>query len=61
MIFNTKQERKKRETHKRWNMQKAMNEMENLNPNILIMTLNVNRLNSPHKDKDYEPQLKDSP
>ena len=33
----------------RWDMQKATSEMGDLNLNVSIMTLNVNRLNSSHK------------
>lgn len=48
MILDPKKERRER-TQNRWDMQKATSEMGDLNLNISIMTLNVNRLNSSHK------------
>lgn len=46
MISDPKKARKERRTQNRWDMQKATSEMLDLNPNISIVTLNVNGLNS---------------
>ena len=48
MILDPKKERRER-TQNRWDMQKATSEMGDLNLNISIMTLKVNRLKSSHK------------
>lgn len=48
MILDPKKEKRER-TQNRWDMQKATSEMSDLNLNISVMTLNVNRLNSSHK------------
>jgi len=56
-MSNSKESRKgEKEEHRiDGDKQKAMSEMAQLNPNISIMTLNVNRLNSPHKN-NYQPK-----
>lgn len=50
-LIQEKGEKKKKETKNKWIKQKTANKMVDMNSTISIITLNVNSLNTPMKEK----------